>query len=72
LEAGILSAFFSQLTGETLGCIQTSCESMGAEYNHFVIGLDERIKLAQAWLEEGQDHPTIMDRLARSSIVINE
>lgn len=67
MEAGILSAFFSQLTGKNLGCIQTSCESQGAEYNHFVLGLEERIKLAQGWLDEEQDHPTIMERLLRST-----
>lgn len=71
LEAGILSAFFSQLTGKDLGCVQTSCESLGAEYNHFVIGLEERIKLASAWLEEGQDHATIMQRLFRSTTTSN-
>lgn len=62
-EAGILSSFFSQLTGRDLHCVQTSCESMGAEYNHFVLGLSDRIKPAEAWLEEGQDHDTIMERL---------
>ncbi len=67
IEAGILSSFFSQLTGKDLGCIQTSCESQGSEYNHFVIGLQERVKLAEGWLEEGQDHPTIMQRLCRST-----
>jgi hypothetical protein len=65
-EAGILSAFFSQLTGRDLHCVQTSCESMGAECNHFVLGLSDRIKPAEAWLEEGQDHPTIMERLCAS------
>jgi predicted hydrocarbon binding protein len=68
IEAGVLSSFFSQLTGEDLGCVQTSCESMGAESNYFVIGLAERVKLANAWLEEGHDHPTIMERLSCSSI----
>lgn len=68
LEAGVLSAFFSQLTGEELACVQTSCESLGAEANHFVIGLGERVKLANAWLEEGHDHPTIMERLCHSTM----
>jgi len=62
-EAGILSAFFSQLTGKELHCVQTACESMGAERNHFVLGLSDRISPAEAWLEEGQDHSTIMERL---------
>ena len=62
-EAGILSAFFSQLTGVDLHCVQTSCESMGAECNHFILGLSKRLKPVEAWLEEQQDHTTIMERL---------
>ena len=64
-EAGILSAFFSQLSGRDLHCVQTSCESMGAECNHFIVGLSERLKPAEAWLEEEQDHLTIMERLCQ-------
>ncbi|MDJ0597975.1 MAG: 4-vinyl reductase [Crocosphaera sp.] len=66
LEAGILSAFFSKLTGEDLHCIQTSCESMGANSNIFVIGLADRIKPINTWLEEGHDHSTIMELLCRN------
>ncbi len=65
LEAGILSAFFSKLTGEKLHCIQTTCESMGANSNYFVIGLAERIEPVEAWREEGHDHNKIMDLLCR-------
>lgn len=63
LEAGILSAFFSQLTGRELHCVQTSCESLGADCNRFVLGLPERLKPVKAWLEEEQDHETILNRL---------
>jgi predicted hydrocarbon binding protein len=66
LEAGILSAFFSQLTGRQLHCMQTTCESLGADCNHFILGLAGRLKPAEAWLEEEQDHETILDRLSRS------
>lgn len=72
LEAGILSTFFSQLTGEELGCVQTSCESMGAECSYFVIGLEERLKPAQAWLEEKQTHPEIIERLINSNSPSND
>ena len=65
LEAGILSAFFSQLTGEKLHCIQTTCESMGANSNYFVIGLAERLEPVEAWREQGHDHNKIMDLLCR-------
>jgi predicted hydrocarbon binding protein len=65
-ESGILSTFFSQLTGRNLHCIQTSCESMGADCNNFILGLPERLKPIESWLEEGQDHTSIMERLCRS------
>jgi predicted hydrocarbon binding protein len=65
LEAGILSAFFSQLTGQTLHCEQTLCESLGAEKNLFIVGLAERLKSVGAWLTEGHDHATIMELLCR-------
>ncbi|WP_013320490.1 V4R domain-containing protein [Gloeothece verrucosa] len=66
IEAGVLSAFFSQLTGQALHCTQTACESMGAEANCFVLGLEERLKIVLAWLEEGHDHATIMELLCRN------
>ncbi len=66
VEAGILSAFFSQLTGRDLHCIQTTCETLGDDCNHFVLGLRERVKMAEAWLEEDHDHATIMERLCQS------
>lgn len=65
-EAGILSAFFSQLTGKELGCVQTSCESQGAEFNHFIIGLSERIKPVSVWLDEGQSHSTVLEHLCET------
>ncbi|GBF82304.1 V4R domain-containing protein [Aphanothece sacrum] len=70
-EAGILSAFLSEITEEKLHCIQTSCESMGADCNDFVIGIAERINPASAWLEEGHDHGTIMELLCRNQSIIN-
>ena len=71
LEAGILSAFFSNMTGQDLHCIQTTCESMGADCNHFVIGLAKRIKPVKAWIEEGHDHATIMELLCRNQSTVN-
>ncbi|WP_250121375.1 V4R domain-containing protein [Chroococcidiopsis sp. CCMEE 29] len=61
LEAGILSVFFSQLTGRQLNCVQTSCESLEADCNRFILGLPERLEHTKAWLEE--DHETVMERL---------
>lgn len=64
VEAGILSSFFSQLTGKELHCVQTACQTLGAPSNYFVIGLEKRVQKAEAWRGEGQDHNTIMDRLS--------
>lgn len=69
LEAGVLTSFFSQLTGENLLAIQTSCESMGASANYFIIGLEERMKSAKAWLEEGHDHELVMKLLCSDSAI---
>ncbi len=69
LEAGVLSAIFSQLSGQDLHCVQTSCESMGAECNTFIIGLNDRLKPVSAWVEESHDHGTIMELLCRSQTV---
>ncbi|AFZ54089.1 V4R domain-containing protein [Cyanobacterium aponinum UTEX 3222] len=66
-EAGILTSFFSQLTGEDLLALQTSCESMGASANYFIIGLNERMKSAKAWLEEGHDHEMVINLLCSGS-----
>jgi uncharacterized protein len=63
LEAGVLSSFFSQMTGKDLGCIQTSCESMGAECNQFVVGLAKRVELAEAMVEKNLEHDTILQNL---------
>jgi len=63
VEAGILSSFFSQLTGRELHCIQTACESLGAECNHFVLGLAKRLQPAEALIEQQMPHTTIMETL---------
>lgn len=63
VEAGFFSAFFSQLTGEPLHCVQTACESMGFPYNAFVIGNEDRLRLAEAGIDEGETHTAIMLRL---------
>ncbi len=68
VESGLLSSFFSGLTGQKLHCIQTTCESMGAECNHFVLGLPDRVKRAEAWLQENHDHSDIMNRLCQGQM----
>jgi predicted hydrocarbon binding protein len=66
LEAGILSAFFSQLTGKDLHCVQTTCESLGADCNHFVVGLRKRVQPAEVMVENQVDHESIMEKLCAS------
>ncbi|MEO1131079.1 MAG: V4R domain-containing protein [Cyanobacteria bacterium J06639_1] len=67
-EAGILSAFFSQLTGRSLHCVQTQCESMGADSNYFILGLPERLMPAEAGVEEKEGHAAIMTRLCPQQV----
>lgn len=62
LEAGVLIAFFSQLTGRELHCVQTTCESMGADCNRFVLGLVNRMEPAETMVTN-LDHDAIMQQL---------
>jgi uncharacterized protein len=64
LEAGILSAFLTQLSGQELYCLQTACESLGAEQNQFVIGLRDRLEPAQIWVDQQLPHAEIIKRLS--------
>ena len=66
LESGILTSYFSQLTGRELSCVQTTCESQGSDSNHFILGLPDRIKPVEAWVTEGKDHQTIMNLLCEA------
>lgn len=63
LEMGALQAFFSELSGQTLHCVQTACESLGAEENCFVLGLEERLALAESGVDQCLSHAEIMSRL---------
>ncbi|NJL35361.1 MAG: 4-vinyl reductase [Leptolyngbyaceae cyanobacterium RM2_2_4] len=63
LETGILSAFFSQLTGRELHCVQTTCESLGSDCNRFVIGLTKRLEPAET-LVTNLDHEAIMRQIS--------
>ncbi|UBF26572.1 4-vinyl reductase [Kovacikia minuta CCNUW1] len=63
LETGVLSSFFSQLTGKDLHCVQTTCESMGADCNRFILGLARRLNPAEAMVDKKQNHDAIMQQL---------
>ena len=64
LEAGVLSAFFSHLTGRDLHCIQTTCESMGADCNRFILGLPKRLESIETMVTN-LDHDSIMRELCQ-------
>jgi hypothetical protein len=66
LEAGILTSYFSQLTGRELTCVQTTCESLGADCNRFILGLPDRLEPVEGWVTEGLDHEAIMHRLSEA------
>jgi len=67
LEAGILSSFFSQLTGRELHCLQTSCESLGSDCNRFILGLGDRLGPAEAIIEQGQEHDAVLGQLCQKN-----
>lgn len=62
LEAGVLTSFFGQLSGKELHCVQTTCESMGADCNRFVLGLPKRLEPAETMVTN-LDHEAIMQQL---------
>ncbi len=63
LEVGVLAAFFSQLTGRELSCVQTTCESLGADCNRFILGLVKRVEAVEPMVENHQAHDAIMEKL---------
>jgi predicted hydrocarbon binding protein len=67
LEAGLLAAFFSELSGTKLHCLQTACESLGANSNLFILGLASRLKPIESMVEQGKSHGVIMQNLGVSS-----
>jgi uncharacterized protein len=65
LEAGILTSFFTRLTGRELLAVQTTCESLSADCNTYIIGLPERLKIVDSFLVEGLAHETILQRVLK-------
>ncbi len=65
LEAGILTSFFTRLTGRELLAVQTTCESLGADCNTYMIGLPTRLQIVDSFLAEGLTDETIMQRLLK-------
>ena len=67
IEAGLLSAFFSELAATELYCLQTECESLGANTNRFILGLAKRLKQAESMVAAGQTHTAIIQSLTANS-----
>jgi uncharacterized protein len=65
LESGILTSFFTRLTGRELLAVQTTCESLGANCNTYIIGLSERLQIVDSFLAEGLTHETILQRVLK-------
>ncbi|MEN9567416.1 MAG: hypothetical protein RLZZ69_2612 [Cyanobacteriota bacterium] len=63
LEAGLLSAFFSELSETDLHCVQTACESLGASSNWFILGIKKRLQSVSEMVEQGQTHTAILQTL---------
>jgi uncharacterized protein len=63
IEAGLLSAFFSELSRTDLQCVQTACESLGESSNWFILGLPKRLQKASEMVEQGQTHTAILQSL---------
>jgi uncharacterized protein len=63
IEAGLLSAFFSELSESDLHCVQVACESLGASSNWFILGLKKRLQSVPTMVEQGQTHTAIMQSL---------
>jgi len=63
LECGVLTSFFNQLTGRELACVQTTCESVGADCNRFVLGIPKRMESVGAMVAQQMDHDAIMNQL---------
>jgi predicted hydrocarbon binding protein len=63
LETGILTSFFTMLVGRELVAVQTTCESLGADCNHFILGIPERLKPVDDWVLEGMSHEEVIQKL---------
>ncbi len=66
LDAGIFSAFFSQLSGRELHCVQISCESLGHPANQFVLGIPERLKPIESLVDGQKSVEEMMQQLTNS------
>ncbi|MDF1664327.1 MAG: hypothetical protein P1V97_21355 [Planctomycetota bacterium] len=65
LLAGLLAGLYSQISGQTLECVQTECLSQGASKSRFILGLADRIEQARPFVEAGDSHGVVIDKLSQ-------
>jgi hypothetical protein len=61
--AGILAGMLSDLSGQTLDCLQTECISKGAEASRFLITGAERTKGYAERIKAGMTHEAVMESI---------
>jgi len=64
IVAGMLGAFFSELSGVELDCIEVTTPLLGAESSRFYITDTDRIASLSTLIEEGMSEDEIRQRLA--------
>lgn len=65
LLAGLLAGIYSHISGQELECIQTECLSTGAAKSRFILGLAGRIDQARPFVEAGDSHIEIVNKLSQ-------
>jgi predicted hydrocarbon binding protein len=64
IVSGLLAEFFCQLSDRTdLQCIETECSAMGHLHCRFIIGTESRLAPVIRYVEEGEPHLQIVNRL---------
>lgn len=66
LFAGVLSSIMSDLAGRQLDCIEIACRSKGDASCAFLVGLESRVRVADAWVKQGRTRAQILEQLTSS------
>lgn len=61
--AGIFASLFSHLAQQELDCVQTSCESKGAECSRFLLSAPARLSDVASEVRGGSSHEQVLARL---------
>jgi hypothetical protein len=63
LMAGLLGGLFSHYAQADLLCHQTECVALGAADSMFILSDAERLDSVPEWVEAGDSHKVIIDKL---------